>query len=424
MRKAILGISVIAILVTVALTVPAAYVGDGNSIELGAVSSDKTIMDELETLAYAQKDAVEAYNVLYNSFYASDSMEPTYPNNYGGAHIEDNILYIHIVEKEEQDLTPYQAILADYLDDVAFVDAKHSLESLIYAAEHIYSDLKAQSIDVVKCGVLESENVVTIGILEQETKLQSRKMIEKAETVYKRSLQNEIDVPVRFTSETIPNVCAGIRGGSRLVDYTVGTCGTYEGEPAIVLCGHGLSLGSALYTANSSNVAETLVGTVDFHQFADNENGDYSFVKLEEGWSVMPYVGPASSLYTITGTMDAPPQGTYVGKYGARGGSAYGTSQGPNAGLVRTFLIRTSSGGYAYIEIKGLIEVDIAAGTVEEGDSGGPVFVPNNDEAMGARFCGVVSSRESIANEVVAYYFSPYQYIRQRGFSVATGTTS
>ena len=49
-----------------------------------------------------------------------------------------------------------------------------------------------------------AENVVAIGILEQETELQSRSIIEKAETIYKRSLQNEIDVPVRFTSETIP----------------------------------------------------------------------------------------------------------------------------------------------------------------------------------------------------------------------------
>lgn len=197
------GISVVAILLTAVLAVSAAYIGGGTP-ELGAVSSDKTIMGVLETASGSQKDAVEAYNVLCNSFYSQDSVEPTYPNNYGGAHIEDNILYIHIVDKEEQDLVPYREILADYLDDIAFVNAEHSLESLVYAAKRIYYELKAQSIDVVSCGVLESENVVTIGILEQETELQSRRMIEKAETVYKRSLQKRMDVPVRFTSETIP----------------------------------------------------------------------------------------------------------------------------------------------------------------------------------------------------------------------------
>lgn len=201
--KSYTGISVVAILLAAVLAVSVSYLGGGDP-ELGAASSDKTIMDELETASGSQKDAVEAYNVLYNSFYASDSMEPTYPNNYGGAHIEDSILYIHIVDREEQDLVPYRELLADYLDNIAFVDAEHSLEALIYAAERIYYVLKAQSIDVVSCGVLEAENVVAIGILEQETELQSRSIIEKAETIYKRSLQNEIDVPVRFTSETIP----------------------------------------------------------------------------------------------------------------------------------------------------------------------------------------------------------------------------
>lgn len=52
-------------------------------------------------------------------------------------------------------------------------------------------------------------------------------------------------------------------GGTALSGYTLGICGTYDGQPAFAMCGHGLTSGKSIKYAEDSSV----IGTVSRYRY-------------------------------------------------------------------------------------------------------------------------------------------------------------
>lgn len=179
---------------------------------------------------------------------------------------------------------------------------------------------------------------------------------------------------------------------------SAGTCGKYERNNALVTCGHGnTTVGSSvLFNGNT-------IGTVVKVQYANNQFGDYSIIKLD---NIDPShkIGSSNNGYIAIsgGTYLSPAVGTYVTKYGFQTGYSYGSVISTNVSIT------TDSG----ITVKGMTKVLLSQGGGSiPGDSGGPYLV-------GDAFCGVHHGHNTSNNNFL--YFTPYSVISAGGFTATS----
>lgn len=424
MKKAVSILALLAFLITTALTVSATTIHAGTA---GNTNSDLVLFAEFDALAEAQRHATEAYDILYKSFIDEVDNTLVYPENYGGAHIEDNILHIHIVDVDNQDLSFYQTLLETHSEHIVFVDADYPLQALIDSGMHASSELRKQGISVVGCRISEKDNRVTVEIQEEDTEDATRAAVDHARKQYETvQTRTSYGVPVNFDHGAIPSVCYDIMGGTQLTSLTIGACGTYQGQPAFALCGHGLEQNDVVYLATDEADYLARAGTIQVHQFEDYGYGDYSIALNSANISPSAYAGnPNGNQYAIRASVDQPAQGTRVLKYGSRGSFARGVTDEWYIDEATEIRGMDPEWPWGTVHIRGLVEVQMESGRVTRGDSGGPVLT-NNDT-----FCGVVSCAhynnnngttdtyaDDYATEV--FYFSPYTFLRTAGFTVST----
>ena len=419
MKKVVSVLAALAVLMTATLTVSATHIGSAAD-NIGAVVSDALLRAEFEKLSAAQKDAVDAYEILFKSFEKDENNNRIYPREYAGTHIEDNILHIHIVDLENQDISRYQVLLADYLDDIAFVEAKYSLNELLAEAKAAYDNLVTRDIKII--GYCAKQQYNAIGVVVESGEKAKLRTTSKGvpENHYQKLIRDEGEVPVYIEYSEVPENCFTLQGGTPVKangrNYTLGICGTYEGAPAVAMCGHGLSgEGERVYYVLSDGTQGTLIGTVLEHQHEYNGTGDYAIVSNSRNVATRALLGDPDLLddcYTLTGSCELPSEGTLVVKYGETAGYAFGRVDGLYNGIL-------TSGNV----INGLVRVDMTAGRVMRGDSGGPIFTGDG------KFCGTMSNAQLHNNNgtetetddygTVAYYFSPYMHLVDRGFQVS-----
>lgn len=404
---------------TATLTVSATHIGN-TAENIGAVVSDALLRAEFEKLSAAQKDAVDAYEILFKSFEKDEDNDRIYPQEYAGAHIEDNILHIHIVDLKHQDIGHYQMLLADYLDDIVFVDAKYSLNELLVEAKAAYDNLKTRDIKVIGYCAKQQYNAISVVVESGEKAKLSTTSKGVPENRYQKLMRSESEVPVYIEYSGVPENCFTLQGGTPVKangkNYTLGICGTYEGAPAVAMCGHGLSGdGERVYYVLPDGTQGTLIGTVLDHQYEYHGVGDFAIVSNSRNVATRALLGNPDLLddcYTLTGTCELPSEGTLVVKYGKSAGYAFGRVDG-------LYDNNLTSGTV----IDGLVKVNMTAGRAMRGDSGGPIFTGDG------KFCGTMSNgmldnnngtaTESDDYGTVAYYFSPYMHLVDRGFEVS-----
>lgn len=213
-------------------------------------------------------------------------------------------------------------------------------------------------------------------------------------------------VPVLFEdgSALVPN--AALMGGTALSGYTLGICGTYDGQPAFAMCGHGLTSGKSIKYAEDSSV----IGTVSRYRYENDRSGDYGIVSItNSSFTRTNMVGDPSnpgSQTEITGTINRPATGLAIIKYGKNGGYAYGNVSSSNT----TWYPSAHPDG-----IHGLVDVRLSMGRREPGDSGGPIYTAD----------GLFLGTHTGAGDEDGYgfshiVFSPYVYLRNAGFTALT----
>ena len=178
----------------------------------------------------------------------------------------------------------------------------------------------------------------------------------------------------------IPTLTGGTTLSSNGCRFTLGICGKYNGNPAVLTCGHGQAVGKSV-TANGS-----VIGSVVKVNYSSRGYYDYSIIQLNSSAAAKATnkVKTQSSSQTITSINKSSVEGMTVNRYGSTSGFKTGT-----------VLATDMSVTYENVVCYGLVEVS-ADSTSQPGDSGGPVY-------YGSNLYGIVKGHSSTG----VWYYSP-----------------
>jgi hypothetical protein len=337
-----------------------------------------------------------------NAAFVGEDGSPSYPDSFSGVWInEDNKLAIALTDTCNEVIDTYKEILGEYQSSVVFEKAEYSYNELASALDETVYSLEECGVQVVDCLVSETENKIIIGIDENSESLLAS--IPSA---------TSIDYPIEYKlSNPIEASTTALYSGSRLYNSTSGesitlSCfGTYAGSSVLLTCGHlkQQSGDKILYSSSSGSQ----IGTVVFHRFDDDKNGDFEIVRVGSGFSANASI---NNVDAITGSQSNVPVNTIVKFYGK---TTNKTCYGKVLSRGNTKVVGGLS-SYAKA-VRGLTEVYVQSGTVAAGDSGGPVYVTAEG---GVDFCGLISGYDN--PDVMYMYFTPYTYVSGTGFKIST----
>ncbi len=338
-----------------------------------------TTSEELVLLAInAQQPAIDAYENLLKCFIKMGN-EIVYPDEYGGCYISDNCLNICLTDISETNKEKYRGYCATE-DVVNFVTVNYSLNYLNTIADSI--SIEAVE-NVVSIGVCQSNNSVDIGVNSTDFNKTEREIESVTNNISLFSDSNELPINIYYSEKAEP--ASELIGGQQMSansSISLGVCGTYSGNPAILTCGHTLYVGDNVY------INGTKVGEVVVRRFSDGSNYDYGIVKITNTstFTRTNKVKNDANNTTITSTASSSPaEGTLVCKYGFKNG--FGVGKVTNSSI---------SVNYGEEVIRKLVQVSTTTGnTVASGDSGGPVY-------RGHTYHGGVSGASGNT-----WYFSP-----------------
>lgn len=127
--------------------------------------------------------------------------------------------------------------------------------------------------------------------------------------------------PITIISAERQQPMETVRGGDALVKSngtgisTIGFIGTYNGNNAILTCGHGNWDNNDLYWKSVSSSRK--LGPRVAYQYANNEAGDWSIIQVTTSQTLTPTARWASnSYYTVKGVDNRVAQNTTVYNYG------------------------------------------------------------------------------------------------------------
>ena len=353
-----------------------------------------------------QSEALKAYEMLWNSFSLDKEGCPIYPDEYGGEFIVGDILYVWLVDLTDEMQESYHSI-CNHSKNVAFLNAKYSLNELDALKEQVVS--LSPEYKISGCVADRKENKLRIFLVEiqEETVFALKQLLGDIEFILE-----EQDY-VTFCSTSL---YAGSTLFTDTLKYTLGTCGTYNSQPAILTAGHCAPSINANVKYNSTN--GTVFATITSYQFEDGETGDYAIATInsdqQSNYVTTNHLKPLLTYQSITGTAFNGwlPVGTDVYAYGCNTGLVSGTISHVNVNIVGDFI---TNNGWVHAGINGLIGFapSPSSSTIQSGDSGGPVFMYYLN--LGAQFLGNLS-----ANNSSYVYYSPVSYAQADGFTVKT----
>ena len=207
---------------------------------------------------------------------------------------------------------------------------------------------------------------------------------------------------------------------------TAGICGTYQGQKAVLTCGHGNEQVGFLFTRYPYiKYSGSRIGQVSFQrantsrlygQQGVGSLGDFAIVTLNSN------ITTSNKIYgnlEITGTYSSVPQGTTIYKYGTTTGMSYGTVSRSGTGVIIQY--GDGFGNVYYVEGLYTSSMRNSSGTdaIAPGDSGGPVYVKSGSKYL---LHGIVTARKEPAENEVAslMYSSPIYFAQDVGFTVKT----
>ncbi len=364
----------------------------------------------------AQQQALEAYQNLWNSFPKDELGEPIYPEDYAGAYLDDDgNLIIQLTEVIPAAENLYNLRCVD-TEKVRFREAAYSVNELLGFETYVQDYIDA-GYEVVTSGISVTNNRFEISLNEDMARFTgpSRTMAARAAGA---PIALSYQEPVKATADIKGGDSISLEGGS--FGATLGVCGTYNGAPAILTCGHGFSnnnyiqysgqrLGQIVYARANTSPAEHGIYSL----------GDFSIAKVTNNTL---RTTDKVSVYRVTGTYSSLPVGTKIYKYGRTTGLTYGT-------VVRNMNLTVHEYGSKNTLIttpyyvRGLYETKMenASGfryPVDKGDSGGPVFIKNGGTCL---IHGVVSARGETPAGTTLMYSTPIYYAMDYGFQPNLG---
>lgn len=337
----------------------------------------------------AQRNAVIANELLYETFERTP-FGYVYPSNFAGTYIENNILHILWTDLNEKQQQFYDNLFADYNGYYSYKIVEYSYAELQELCEKTYDEIKTQ-VQVTGYGVDVLSNRAKIGVAEHDYK-----KINQDLQFYNRSASPIYFVEGKEAEASAKTLMGGTSCSSNEVPFTLGMCGTYDGADAAVTCGHGMTLNGAVKQLS------TTVGTIDYIQ---TSYGDFSIILTNSNAILTNRVKTGGTSYVeIEGTINNPPVGAIVSKYGKETlYCEYGeVTDTDYTAFYSDFNLR----------VRGLHVAEWDECASIPGDSGGPYIMEDFGQTV---FCGIQSGHITESNGTITL-FTPYHYIDAAGF--------
>lgn len=402
------------LILIMAISLTGMYAGDSRLVEENAVEiTPQGLMDSDELAKYIGNDvvyqmqeqalAVEAYNYLLDKMLTDKEGSMLYPDNYGGEYIEKGNLIILLANASFNEKKVYLDLLSDYKSVIIIRDVEYSINDLNYVAEDFMKKLDDSVNKSFHIDPRKNKVVITVPQSTLENKLNT----------LETSIHSQ-NLPIIIESINEMTPMSSLYGGDKIYSstgggYTLGICGTYGGNPAILTAGHGWSLNNSAYL---SGYPVELIGPIVQVRFDDGLIGDYAIAKVTNSLLITTNrVRSSVTTYPIKGTLSLP-----VGGLGYRFGAISGLQALEVTALNKTEQIKDPVTGY-YKYIRGLTLTKHISGQYSaQGDSGGPYYAMNTSSQWCLVGTAVAGSPQQNSNQIVA--INPISNVS--GFTVKT----
>ena len=395
-----------------------------DSVELPETQNDNFVSFEdipayVFTALEQQGPAIEAFDALHTEIpFVTGDLEPIYPANYAGEYLDDNTLIVNITDGiDEYSIESASSALSvteymDLMNDSTAVEinvVEYSLNNLIEMYNQLIPYL-FENYDVAGLCIDQRANQIKISVLENDYQ----------NLLNDTFIQNNIDMlDIEIGEYAV--ACTNMFGGNKItnaggIPSSIGIGGSYNGEPAILTCGHGFEVGDSIYF-NGTKIGEVEVqrcNQSEGHTTLDTY-GDFSIVPISNSQYVPTHrVQNATSTTEVVGTYSSLLQGADVLKYGCIAGYAWGEVLQTNYYLA--FGHSEFQNDYF---VSGLTQSILTNGkgtdVSAQGDSGGPIYTRINGETY--MHSTITASRKEYGSSYVnAVFSSPVYYAEINGF--------
>ena len=350
----------------------------------------------------AQGNAVNAMERVSALFQKNSEGGISLPDNYGGAYIDDYILFIQLTDTSKESITPYLEALGDLSDAAQFKQVKYSESFLNKRMEELVRVLSAHGIKLSQyCVQIEYNRILLYsaqGDLPQiEEKIREMKLTDMTAVV----MMDSSSLPAEPT--------AVMRGGDYLVrvsgsvPLSLGFCGTYNGQKAIVTCGHAFSSVGQNVKRNGANNAFGVSVYRRYPAPGGTTAGDFAIVNVTNADVITNKVWNTwenESIQNVTGVINSPVNGMALWRFGCItfSGSGYISNYSAPITYDKTY------------NLTGMIHITNTHTMAQKGDSGGPWVYMNNNKVY---LCGIQSGRWLAYGLMFA---TPYSQFSGQGF--------
>ena len=217
-----------------------------------------------------QKESLMAYQDFSNLLSKDINGDPIYPDNYAGEYIDENgdLVFLSVDSSLAQDPN-YRSFFQQYAGCVKEEAATYSINQLKQYKEFVQR-LYNDGVMVSSSGIDVLNNCYFINTWEKS----------ENRTPYMLTAMASSAMPIRFeTEEGICQTASSLYGGQGLTNedsctFSVGIGGTYNGQSAILTCGHknGNINGRGQYISYSG----TRIGQVVYQRCNTNPNNTSS----------------------------------------------------------------------------------------------------------------------------------------------------
>ena len=354
--------------------------------------------DYFERLCEMQMDAVLANQALMDSF-EFDGNTIVYPDDFGGDYIGDDFK-LYVLLTEDADIARYESILDSFGDVVCYKTVSNSFNCLMDTAEGFATQIPKECFH--KCGVDVKKNMAFVGVYSSYKDY----VIEKFDLEYRSDAdeyvyEDIVIVDVKCRSHSCESSYMAGTSISITSGGTLGGSGIYQTNitphTALITAGH-----CATSVGDNAYISGTYVGSTSLVRYQNNGYGDYAIINAANGvQSDNRIIAGGGNIVYLSGYINNPPVGMYLGKFGKT--SLYAYCQVTAVGIDTQDDTGTVT--------KGMTETIIISGDSSGGDSGGPYWSTTN-------YCGVHSGSAEDEDYNHFTYFTPNYYLRNNGFYV------
>ena len=387
------------------------------------VEFESNLPNEIKASMEQQADALDLYQNLFDALPKDDVGLPIAPHEYAGCYIDDTgHLVIQLTTITDDLKNTYYDFCGTAASNntIIFKKVAHSINEL---AE--FKTLASENKDMTGYSTRIKDNSFEISIDPDSS------------TPYgppTTMIAIAAGEPINISYSDAPNSSATLYGGSRITNETHGygfsicISGTFNGQDAILTCGHGNERDSSLIRQfpyikyGSSRIGQVVHQRANmlYPNSGQDTVGEFAIVRVDSG----TLTNRLNNSISITGTYSSPPEGTTIYKYGSTTGYSAGTVVYECIYSFTELTLRIADWGDGNVStskyyIYGLTRSSMqGANSVSYGDSGGPVYLKSGSNYL--LHGSVVGFQQNSTGVSCTMYSSGVYYAQNVGFTVKT----